>query len=729
MFFAIPNQVANTTFQIAEPWTYAVTAPPPYENGKDAVGRYGQSATTKHAYISGFEGVTAEVRISEKAGNPCYRMHALIVDYDNPIPADVVNVIRKRAPCEHLPNYVCRTGSGNSRLVWLFETPFRPVNDNHLRAFLVMLSRTLCLTKWLGRYDVAALSNPATYYDIGVEWTPVAPDALIPTALLQFWAIKSGLTVNLDTKKVEYEIPLEEVAMEVEKQFPGRWKGEFTLGSRGVRFWTDEGTNPTAAVVCSNGMLCFSDDEGQMFFPWRQLLGKDYCEKYEASTYAHLLDKMAFCRDTFFTEEDRNGHPRWIPVSKDDFKQDLRVLGYDSRNLKGESYSEQDVIMRSIRTQCRVDYAAPMLFYPPGIVRYSNRTILNLTQTWALDPAPPLSDGPMSFQAGRSHFPKLFQFMRTLFVNDETEESEQLTALLAWMKHAYANAFYRTPRAGQVIVLAGPVGKGKTMFGKKIMGPLLGGEKDASSHLVEGNKWTDDLADCPLLRIDDDLVTGGDRSRIVQFTARLKKYAANSEMPFAAKYRDETTIPWRGGRIIVTCNLDAESLRILPDMNLSNLDKVSLFKASDHREKFPTEAEWEAIIRRELPSFARFLLDWEIPEQWVAEESRFGVVPYHHPDMINASRQQGLGLIIELLTRFMEAVKADGKEYWKGTAVELYELLCSMSGNVMREMKVHYLPTQLGKLESNGFNVAKVWDDGMQAFKWRIGVDLNGTRD
>jgi len=44
------------------------------------------------------------------------------------------------------------------------------------------------------------------------------------------------------------------------------------------------------------------------------------------------------------------------------------------------------------------------------------------------------------------------------------------------------------------------------------------------------------------------------------------------------KFKSSGEVPWFG-RIIVTCNLDAESLRILPDMDLNTNDKISLFKA------------------------------------------------------------------------------------------------------------------------------------------------------
>ena len=33
------------------------------------------------------------------------------------------------------------------------------------------------------------------------------------------------------------DIPLSIIAEEVQRRFPGRWQGEFTIGARGVRFW------------------------------------------------------------------------------------------------------------------------------------------------------------------------------------------------------------------------------------------------------------------------------------------------------------------------------------------------------------------------------------------------------------------------------------------------------------------------------------------------------------
>ena len=56
---------------------------------------------------------------------------------------------------------------------------------------------------------------------------------------------------------------------------------------------------------------------------------------------------------------------------------------------------------------------------------------------------------------------------------------------------------------------------------------------------------------------------------------------------YHAKFRDQQSVPWVG-RVMVTCNDDVESIRILPDMEMNTLDKISLFKIKTVKDRqFP----------------------------------------------------------------------------------------------------------------------------------------------
>jgi hypothetical protein len=223
----------------------------------------------------------------------------------------------------------------------------------------------------------------------------------------------------------------------------------------------------------------------------------------------------------------------------------------------------------------------------------------------------------------------------------------------------------------------------------------------------------------------DDAKAASDSKSHSHFSNRLKKYTANASMVYNQKYRRTASLPWYG-RIVITCNLDADSLRILPDMDMSNKDKISLFKASDSIPKFPEGARAQAL--REIPAFARFLVDWEAPEHWKGNGVlRFGVRHYHHPDLFAESRQQGHGVLMELLHNTFEAYQKGHPEaeYWEGRATILYQDICTANPEAAKEIRsAKALSMALGKLAKNGYDLCKHKDVKTNLNIWKISLNI-----
>jgi hypothetical protein len=311
-----------------------------------------------------------------------------------------------------------------------------------------------------------------------------------------------------------------------------------------------------------------------------------------------------------------------------------------------------------------------------------------------------------------------------MFTEQDDDESEQLTAFLAWLKYAYVNALEKTPRPGHTIVIAGPAGKGKTFLSWQVISRLLGGRADAASHLVDGDVWTERLTEKPVMTIDDSSALT-DTKHLNAFTNKVKRYTANAEILFNQKYEKTGNVPWFG-RIVITCNLDAESLRILPDMDQSTKDKVCLFKTSDAQVDF---ADWQAndrIAGAELPHFARFLVEWPYPADWVSPEKRFGIKTYHHPDLFEESRRQGIGFVLEMVSGFLEAYcqTHPEKEYWEGSNLQLCADLAAMYPGMSKEIKYDVLSRQLGKVTAAGYNLFKIQDPETKKVTWKIHRDI-----
>ena len=725
MFFAIPNLRSSTVTETPEPWSLKTATPPPYNDGKEAVVEFCNKVTTEHAMISMIEGVSPDVRVT-LGDNPPYRMHGLLVDYDNPLPDKPVDYVRDHRPTEFMPTYLVVTASGNGRLVWEFEKPLLFSNKTHMKEFMKLLARHMKLNKWLGGLDTEALTNWVKYYELGRSWQAIDALSCVPLSHLELWYFQAAAEQRFDDKKtLSYKIPPEDLAREVEERWPGRWTGPFIYGARGLRFWDPTADNTTAAVVMPDGMLCYTGN--QAFIPWRQLFGAAFVEQYEADAISDIVTRSAYDGGKFWLEGD-NG--RWASWSKEDFTQELRVRGKDSRRKPGQTASEIDMIENHIKRHRTVAAALPFLFYPTGVIKHDGKMYLNTSMVKPIEPAPPATKGKMTFLDGRTHFPLIYKLLRNMFANDECGGSDQLTYLLAWLKYAYVNALERTPRPGQAIVVAGPPGKGKTFLSWKVIGGLLGGRADAAAHLVQNDRWTERLLEHPIMTIDDSSALADARS-LREFTNKIKRYTANPEIMYEQKYMKTGAVPWLG-RIVITCNLDAESLRILPDMDSSTQDKISLFKASDPIIDFADFQTNDRMIRQELPLFARFLVDWEYPVDCVASEKRFGVKSYHHPDLFEESRQHGLGLLIEMLGSFLEAYfgmpsHKDDRE-WTGTALQLLTDMSVQFETLSKELNYRSLSIQLGKMAKAGFNLHKEWKPDVHQYRWVINRKLSGLR-
>jgi hypothetical protein len=725
MFFSIPNLRSSVVIECDEPWSLKTKTPPPYSEGKEAVIEFCNRINTEHAMISMYEGMTAEVRVTMDDNVP-YRMHGLLVDYDNPLPKDPVEYIRANKPSEFMPTYLATTASGNGRLVWEFEKPILFSNKTHMKEFIKILAKSMKLNKWLGGLDTAALTNWVKYYELGQNWEVIDALSTIPVSHLELWYFKASEEQRFDdTKKITYTIPAEDLAHEVEERFPGRWQGPFVYGARGIRFWDASSDNTTAAVVLPEGMLCYTGN--QAFVPWRQLFGAAFVEQFEAEAIADIVTNAAYDGDKFWNRQDNGA---WICMSKDDFGQELRVRGKDSRRKPGQMASEIDVIENHIKKNNKVNSALPFLFFPEGIIKHGGKRFLNTSQVKALSPAAPSTDGRMSFTDGRKHFPLIYKLLRNMFATDKNGESDQLTYLLAWLKYAYINALDRTPKPGQAIVIAGPPGKGKTFLSWQIIAKILGGRADASLHLVENDRWTERLLESPVMTIDDSSALTDARS-LREFTNKIKRYTANPEIMYEQKYMKAGAVPWFG-RIVITCNLDAESLRILPDMDNSTQDKICLFKASDPIINFKDFQTNERIINKELPFFGRFLIDWTYPEECIAGEKRYGVNAFHHPDLFEESRQHGLGMLTEMLEGFLknyfEMPSHINDNDWTGTALQLFADMTTQYEAMSREMNYRSMSIQLGKMEKAKFNVFKEWRADVKQNIWHIHRHVNGPR-
>lgn len=705
MLFYIEN---HSSTALLGPVSPSETHPvrPEFPN-KDAFRQWCLDPNTKHRFVTSYEPITPGTRPSSH-NLPLY-MHGLVVDYDARITEQDMEGLVSRCPL-YPPNWVSTTFSGGRRLIWEFGVPVLVQPGKVHEDFLKRMKKELGLAKLLPGLDEEALMDVVKTFEVGINWTRVS-DTSVPENILQGWVFESGDRAKWGDKG-RVPIPIEEVAKEVEAKYPRKWAGEFKVGARGTRFWDPTADNGTAAIIREDGMQCFTGS--RPFVPWEEILGAVFAKKFYESRI------IAAAKDLW---HDGNHYwhvlpnERWVRKTKEDLSLYLKVgRGLCPDRIKDEP-SEVDQAIFHIQQYNRVDAALPFVLQKEGVVFRDGGRYLNVSNVRATKPA----ECPVVEWGDR--FPLMARWLcrEELFVT-----TWQWDVFMAWLQYFYAGGLALDVQKGQSIFIAGPPDHGKTLLSTILVGGLVGGTFDVTSYLLGETSFNGSLFNSPLWCVDDSQ-PGKDPKSHAHFSAMVKKLTANQSFEFNAKFRDTSLINWRG-RLIVTMNTDPESLMMLPDPEISILDKISMFRMKERTDfKFPPRVD--QIIAAELPYFARWLLTWTPPQE-TQERGRFGVVPCHDEWLLDQSRMAGRSNEFrEVLDMWSKSYFADASvTEWVGTSSELLMELGSdlAVGKLISGYKAVTLGRELGKLQSRGYSISSRVVKGLR--RWVITANDDFSR-
>jgi len=728
MLFAIPN-LASSRISECKPWENQSIAPPEESWCKPNL---------EHLFYSGFEGDFSAARI-DSSNNPAMKMHWIVANFDGDINRHMRETVLDR--CTELkPRYICRTASGGARLLWKLAEPL-PLLRNDLTVKLIRhIKKKLKLSRLLIGFDSDAFVDLGRYYEAGMEWVKLSDDE-IPASYMIQWASESADNYKWD--KLGLAIPAEIVAAEVKRRFPGRWQGDFVVGARGVRFWDPDADNQAAVIVRESGMQCFTG--GTAFISWAGIFGHRFVSMFKESRIARAVEGIYFDgREYWLRHPDRN----WVYVNRGDLILDLKVNHrLHSRMRRGENASEVEYALYLIREHQHIDCASPLVHRPDGLIEINNRRILNISSVKVLQPvteeeycqavavagvggpgpsAPPCTAGVPPVQPAPSSNSQPptpncpYPWIRDYF-NGFFDPPEQLDYFYAWLKRWYESALNKRMVPGQASFFAGVPNAGKTLLSNVILSRVFGGHTDASSFLSGEDNFNSHLFSKAVWAVDDVVPLSNRRSHM-KFSAHIKKMAANRTFSVREKYRVDQLIEWNG-RIVVTCNTDPESIRILPDVDLSNRDKINLFRVAE-RNHFVFPRDVESIIAAELPFFLRWLLDWQPPKH-VVGGARFGVKTYCEDSLLEAARHSSSAYsFLEVMLKFFEG---QVEEFWEGSATELLSAMLNDDDGLAR-IAARYTPTSVGrelsKLASQNYPLTqhrngtkRIWTINVSAFK------------
>jgi len=314
---------------------------------------------------------------------------------------------------------------------------------------------------------------------------------------------------------------------------------------------------------------------------------------------------------------DRRGE--WIQVNESSLRRHLKKNGLSPICPKDELLSELDYALVDIQEGFTVSYAGPLSGYSAGVLETCGSRVLITSSPRLIEP-----------QAGE--FPLITALVENLF---QDELCDQRPYVYGWLKVALESLHTGHFRPGQVLAIAGPRECGKSLF-QNLVTEILGGRAAKPYRYMSGQTpFNADLFGAEHLQIEDECGSTDLRVRR-EFGAKIKDFCVNQVQSCHAKNRQALSLRpfWR---VTISLNDEPENLCVLPPIDESLIDKLSLLRATKKPMPLNTQtaeghaAFWQGLLA-ELPAFVAFLGRWEIPEQ--LKSQRFGVTHYHHPELL-----------------------------------------------------------------------------------------------
>ena len=695
MKFPTISNLVTQDIDLLKPWEFVPEVP--RFKTKRLYKQWLAQDTTEHCLYCGFTGLIPSLRLHKDA-NPVHSVHALIADYDSDIAESDLEGMLARA-AEAAPNWVHRTPSGGARLVWMLDRPVLIASSAVLMRMLRTAAKSLDMRGLLPGFDFdLAFLNPTIYYDVGKDWMEVEGAPRLKASVVEGWILKSSENVKWQGDA----IPLDAIENELRRRFPDRWNSPFVEGARGVRFWDPMADNPSAAIVRPTGMQCFTGPSG--FVSWAKIFGSHFVDQFTTSRLSEVIDGVWYDGKSYWYQ---SADGKWEARAEREMSRWLKVeQGLAAEKEKNATFSEVEQALHTVDQHRRVVGAAPFVYLPAGMIEFMGKRVLNTARVHPLRPAASINDWG-------DRFPWISQFLEKFFDNDD-----QLIFFLSWLRRFYVSALDGTPRQGQALFVAGEPGQGKTLLSNRIVSGLMGGHQDASQFLLGASSFNKELFHHGLWTVDD--ATPGDSAADhKKFSSLLKKVTANTTFEYHAKFQDSVMVEWTG-RVVITGNLDAESLRILPDLDTSILDKIMLFRAATIDKEFPERHVLQETITKELPYLAAYLLEFEIPDECASMQARYGVQSYHHPELsLAAGESTDAAVLDEVLDAFILERQRNGEDdAWNGTATALMQdlFLYDSLRNIVGRNSARWFGIQLGKLEARGRGVTSIRVGGKKSY-------------
>lgn len=706
MEFLVANNLTVTALTPGQPWDFTSDELETMRKlPKDKRRQQLLVPTTRWQVYTSVRGSIGTARISKD--NPASALLGLVADFDMVSDLETVLKYLNQMPEEYLPNFIEISLGKKIRLVWLFPREVLVPGNEFCQALISTLFDKLGVPTLLAGYDKAS-EKPTEMWTNGGEWYSVKETPLA-------WDFIFGSLCEVSNKTSLFnrgEVPLEAIWTEVQSRFPGRWTGEWRQDALGMRFWDPQADNETGCQVKPDGMLCFTGRTP--FMKWADIFGRQWVEEQKVLNLGRAAEGYYFDGDEYW----ENCGGRWVSIARQDMHLRLKDRGLSDRIPKGGTMSDVDRVLLHLQKQNRVDGAAPLVNYAPGLVTLEGRPLLNTANLRCVQPAAGPTGTP-------SDFPFIWEYLSSFLARPELRP---LDHLLAWLRRAYDSQLNYGRETGQALFICGPKGNGKTLFSRRIVQPLLGDRAANPMPFFTGDtNFNSELFEAALLVIDDEDTPRNEAAR-QKMLSRIKGFVVNPSQSYIAKFKVPVRIEWCG-RFVATLNNDPASTGVLPEVNDNTEDKLSFYATQPRTKPWPVKRELEATLEKELPFFGHWLLNVWQPPQDVLSNDRVGVKSYFDPVILELSRQQMFSYNLAELLRAWQKVDSywvdehSKTEEWVGSPTELLTCLqtCDPLAGVAREWTQQKIAKSLTAL-------ARTPDSGVR-FSDDVGRQFVVTRD
>lgn len=269
--------------------------------------------------------------------------------------------------------------------------------------------------------------------------------------------------------------------------------------------------------------------------------------------------------------------------------------------------------------------------------------------------------------------PGSWDFIRQ-FLQDLLGDDDQHHAAVAWLRQARRNVVAGKRRPLPAAVFVGPRKCGKSLFIELTRLCLGGRVAPAFAALSGATNFNGHTLGAELLVIDDEIASKDYRTRTA-LAQGIKKQLFAGSVSIEAKHRDPITMrPVQC--IAIAVNDEAEHMQVLPAIDDSVADKISLFSCgAAHLDGMTEPEDIAARIKQELPAFCHFLDSTDHPEH--LRDSRTGAAAWQSPVVLECLQsiapEERLRELLAQCGTITLAITTGG--CWRGTSAEIERLL------------------------------------------------------